>query len=98
MALSPYYTGDNVPLKFKCYDGDSPDTPTAAEVSAWRRKPDVAVLSDATGAISDNEVSFTVPANATERDGQYTAFFVLTMSNGYIRTHAIDFEVIKNPQ
>lgn len=97
MALAPYYTGDNVPLKFNCYDGESPATPTSAVVTVVKRNPDKIMVEDVTATISSNEVSYAVPTTATPIDGKYTAFFALTMPGGLSRTHAIDFEVIANP-
>lgn len=97
MALSPYYTGDEVPLKFKCYDGGTPENPTKAEVRVVRQNPYAVVLEGEKVEINSNEVSFTVPKTATTIDSDYVAFFRLTMSKGHERTHAIDFTVISCP-
>lgn len=95
MSPAPYYTGDNIPLKFTVSDKDGAVNPSAAEV--WLLTPctrEHTKLGDAT--VDGNEVSYTVGTDKTCGAGIYKFYFVLTLPFG-ARTHKIEREVIHNP-
>ncbi len=89
-----YYTGDNVPLKFTCAESGSAVTPTAADVTIY--KPDGAAVAETAATINSDEVSYTVPTSVTTVDGEYKAYFALTLSS-LKRTHMMTFRVVSNP-
>lgn len=90
----PYYTGDNVPLKFTCAESGSPVTPTVAKVSIL--KPDYSLVAEVDATINGNEVSYKVPTTVTDKAGNYKAYFTLTILSQE-RTHIQYFEVVSNP-
>ena len=95
MSEVPFYTGDNIPLKFTISDKDGVVNPSVAVV--WCIKPssrDYSELGNAT--IDGNEVSYTVGTGCTGEVGIYKFYFIMTIPAGQ-RTHKIEKEVIHNP-
>ena len=91
----PFYTGDNVPLKFTITDATGPLTPTVVTVEIL--KPDNQKTSPIEAGIDDNQVSYDVPTSITDVDGKYKAYFVITLPGGLIRTHKIEFDITSSP-
>ena len=90
----PYYTGDNVPLKFTCADNGTPVTPTSAKVTIL--KPDYSIVAEVDAIISTNTVSYLVSTTVTDKAGHYKAYFNLVLLTQE-RTHIQYFEVVSNP-
>lgn len=95
MSIAPYYTGDVVPLKFTISDATGAITPLAVEVTIQR--PNHVLTESIVADIDSNQVSYDVPISTTTQDGIYKAYFVITLPGGLIRTHKIEFKVIRNP-
>ena len=92
----PYYTGDNVPLKFKVTDGLGDVIPTATKVVIYRPRHR-ALTEEADATIDGNTVSYLVPTTVTTGSGEYHAFFILNLPMG-IRTYQMNFTVKDNPR
>lgn len=94
MSLAPYYTGDNVPLKFTVSGKGGGINPLAAKVIILTPN---APTEETNATIDGNTVSYTVPTSVTDKSGRYKAYFVLTLPSG-IRTHKIEFKVKTNAE
>ena len=94
--MTPYYTGDGVPLKFKVTDIDGAVNPSSCAVVIL--KPHNSITDEVPAAVDGNVVSYNVPASVTDEQGLYKAYFVLTLPSGLERTHKIEFTVITNPE
>jgi len=93
---APYYTGDNVPLKFTVSDATGAVNPTSAKVMIV--KPPLGdIIPEVDATISENEVSYVVPIDVTDIDGEYHAFFVMILPGDLTRTHKMEFTVLHNP-
>jgi len=94
-VTAPYYTGDTVPLKFTITDSDGNVNPSAAKILIL--KPDNTMTAETDATRDGNAVSYNVPANVTEAEGMYRAYFICTLSYGE-RTHMIEFTINRNPE
>lgn len=92
---APIYTGDNAPLKFECWEGDTPKTPSSVAVIVYNKS--MVVTASGSGGIDGNEVSFTVPTTGTTTPGEHHVFFICTIG-GLERTHMMIFDVLPNPK
>ena len=92
----PYFTGDNVPLKFEITDAEGGVNPsTVSVVICYPRNSKLTEPADAD--IDGNTVTYTVPLSATTMPGEYHAFFVCTIPAG-VRTYQMNFAVLDNPR
>ncbi len=95
MALAPYYTGDNVHLKFTITDESGDTYPTSAAISII--KPNNLVAGPYNVRVEGNEVSYAMLSTDTDLEGSYSAYFRVILLGDLARTHKIDFTVIKSP-
>ncbi len=95
MALAPYYTGDNVPLKFVVTDASGDTYPTSAAISII--KPNNLVVGPYNVRVEGNEVSYAMLNADTDLEGSYSAYFRVILPGNLARTHKVDFTVIKSP-
>ena len=93
---APYYTGDDVPLKFTVSDADGAVNPSSCVV--YILKPTNNYITGTGVAIDGNAISYNVPGSITDIRGLYKAYFVLTLPSGLERTHKIEFTVVTNPE
>lgn len=94
--LSPYFTGDNIPLSFRITDKDGDVEPEEAEL--YILCPVCELWQDPNGAdIDGNEVTYIVPKERTGLAGKYKFYFVLTLPTYGIRTAKLEREVFHNP-
>jgi len=93
---APYYTGDDVPLKFTITDADGDVNPVSCAVHIL--KPKNELVDDSEAAIDGNEVSYNVPGTVTDEAGTYKAYFVVALPSTLERTHKIEFSVLINPE
>ena len=94
--MAEYFTGDNVPLKFKVTDAEGNVNPSAVNVII--RKPHTMALTEPIPAgVDGNTVSYLVPTSVTTNVGEYHAFFVCELPYG-IRTYQMNFSVLSNPR
>ena len=92
----PYFTGDNVPLKFKITDALGDVEPSAVSVIIYKAKSRTATDGD-DAEIDGNTVSYLVPVSVTSEESTYRAFFICTLPSG-IRTYMMSFNVRENPR
>ena len=95
MTIAPYYTGDNVPLRFKITDTAGDVNPTSAEV--YIRVPNNQVVGPYTAQVEGNEVSYALLDTDTGLAGNYSVYFTITLPGGLKRTHKVECSVIKSP-
>jgi len=95
ISISPYYTGDSVPIRFTITDVNGAVNPISSTVEIL--KPDNSLTTITNASVNSNIVIYTVPATVTTLQGHYKAYFVNTLSYGE-RTHKIEFDVKVNPE
>ena len=93
---APYYTGDDVPLKFTVSDREGAVNPTGCKVIILT--PHNSLTDETDVAVDGNEVSYNVPGSINDSDGVYKAYFILTLPSGFERTHKMEFKIIVNPE
>jgi len=90
----PYFTGDNVPIKFNA-SYESSEGPTSAKVTI--RNPHNLCSEEADATVDGQIVAYVVPQSFTTERGEYAAWFVCTFSYGD-RTYEAFFAVEPNPR
>lgn len=96
---APYYTGNNVPLKFKIEDAQGAVEPTSVKVRIACNNS-IITLQEADADVESTTpftVSYIVPTNLTTLEGDYEAFFDCDIPGVGIRTHVKTFKVVHNP-
>ena len=92
----PYYTGDNILIKFTVTDSSGGVNPTGAVV--WLYHPETTVYEELGSAdIDDNVVSYLVASEKTSHGGQNTFYIILQLPVYGERTYRVTKELIRNP-
>jgi len=93
---APYYTGDQIPLKYTVSDAIGGVNITSCKVTIL--KPDNTIMGEVDAAVDGNEVSYNIPGNVTNLEGVYRVYFVNILPSGGERTHKIERTVLLNPE
>lgn len=93
--MADYFTGDNVPKKFKITDALGDVEPSAVSVVIVKPRKELTEPADAT--IDGNTVSYLVPRGVNDRGGDYHMFFVCSLPYGE-RTYQMNYTILENPR
>ena len=88
---SPYYVGDDVPLRFAVLEEGKPIFPTGVSVAVFN--PIGSLVEESTATVKRNEVNYVIPARVTTESGEYTVVFKVKLFNLGVRTHTMQVKV-----
>lgn len=89
---SPYYVGDDVPLRFAVLEEGKPIYPTRVTVAVFNPIGTL-LLEQGTATVTKNEVNYVIPSKLTVESGEYTVVFRVWLFNLGIRKHIMKVKV-----
>ncbi len=88
---SPFYIGDDIPLRFAVLEEGKPLYPTEVLVAVFN--PIGGLVEEGIATMRENIVNYTIPSRVTIESGEFTVVFKVRLFNLGIKTHTMKAEV-----